>query len=116
MKQDFFQLINSEEIIFNNQLWKEYNKLIYDCDFNREHLKPDKRRNLCNHCYRLLILPESKAEKTRTEMKKITLEEIPYVFPIWRDFLNEEKNNQKSIETYNGFERYRKSLFDKNLL
>lgn len=108
--------ISLEDIKLNDQFWQSYKKLVYDCDKNNKHLKQDNKNNLCKHCYRNLVLPESNREKIyASELKareKLSSEKIPCDAPIWMDSFNTEKIHKEFMNLSEGFEKYKNSLSD----
>ncbi|MCA9488197.1 MAG: hypothetical protein KC516_04520 [Nanoarchaeota archaeon] len=90
----------------------DYGVLVNDC--KPIHLEPNKKENICNHCYQDLELPKTRAEIEHSSQmdfrKNLPIMEQPLDVGYWMERIHSDIENEKSLNFYRGFGRYLESL------
>jgi len=100
----------------DSQEKRDYSKRIKECDESpKGHLKPDKCKNICNHCYRDLKFKDKSflfddPDKILKEREELPVERIPYDAPILHKIRQENEEIKYLMNYINGFNRYKESL------
>ncbi len=95
---------------------KEYieilNKRYTECD-SQGHLKPKKRKNFCDHCYRHLEYPTPETDAELRRQRELPSHQQPCNAPIMIERANRERGFQEGLDFWDGVNKIREELESK---
>jgi len=86
---------------FSKQLLKRY----AECDSLGGHLKPDRKNNFCDHCYRHLIYKPTQTNKRLINPRKIIHPKLPLPKKEIAMIMKKEITLHREMDFINGLER-----------